>query len=86
MASSDYDKEKLQERVAKLAGGVAVIKVGASTEIEATVHDAAANGNDHCWLQQAAAVVHDSGLGRGIPLQALLRWQWSLRARQGGRH
>jgi len=33
-ATSDYDKEKLQERVAKLAGGVAVIKVGASTEIE----------------------------------------------------
>ena len=33
-SSSDYDKEKLQERVAKLAGGVAVIKVGATTEIE----------------------------------------------------
>ncbi|BCM24082.1 chaperonin GroEL [Methyloradius palustris] len=33
-ASSDYDREKLQERVAKLAGGVAVIKVGAATEIE----------------------------------------------------
>jgi chaperonin GroEL len=33
-ATSDYDKEKLQERVAKLAGGVALIKVGASTEIE----------------------------------------------------
>ena len=33
-SSSDYDKEKLQERVAKLAGGVAVIKVGAATEIE----------------------------------------------------
>ena len=32
--SSDYDREKLQERVAKLAGGVAVIKVGAATEIE----------------------------------------------------
>jgi len=32
--SSDYDKEKLQERLAKLAGGVAVIKVGGSTEIE----------------------------------------------------
>ena len=32
--SSDYDKEKLQERVAKLAGGVAVIKVGAGSEIE----------------------------------------------------
>jgi len=33
-ASSDYDKEKLQERLAKLAGGVAVIRVGASTEVE----------------------------------------------------
>lgn len=33
-SSSDYDKEKLQERLAKLAGGVAVIKVGAATEIE----------------------------------------------------
>ncbi len=33
-ASSDYDREKLQERVAKLAGGVAVIKVGATTEVE----------------------------------------------------
>ncbi|MCP4588319.1 TCP-1/cpn60 chaperonin family protein, partial [Pseudoalteromonas sp.] len=33
-ATSDYDKEKLQERMAKLAGGVAVIKVGAATEIE----------------------------------------------------
>jgi len=33
-STSDYDKEKLQERVAKLAGGVAVIKVGAATEIE----------------------------------------------------
>ena len=33
-SSSDYDKEKLQERVAKLAGGVAVIKVGATTEVE----------------------------------------------------
>jgi chaperonin GroEL len=33
-ASSDYDKEKLQERLAKLAGGVAVIRVGAATEVE----------------------------------------------------
>ncbi len=33
-STSDYDKEKLQERLAKLAGGVAVIKVGASTEVE----------------------------------------------------
>jgi len=32
--TSDFDKEKLQERLAKLAGGVAVIKVGAATEVE----------------------------------------------------
>ena len=32
--TSDYDKEKLQERLAKLSGGVAIIKVGAGTEIE----------------------------------------------------
>jgi chaperonin GroEL len=34
LATSDYDKEKLQERLAKLAGGVAVIRVGAATEVE----------------------------------------------------
>src|SRR3546814_9817131 len=33
-ATSDYDREKLQERVAELAGGVAVIRVGAATEVE----------------------------------------------------
>ena len=33
-STSDYDKEKLQERVAKLAGGVALVKVGAATEVE----------------------------------------------------
>src|SRR5207237_2868477 len=33
-ATSDYDKEKLQERVAKLSGGVALVKVGAATDIE----------------------------------------------------
>src|SRR4029079_19692338 len=33
-SDSDYDREKLQERLAKLAGGVAVIKVGAATEVE----------------------------------------------------
>ena len=32
--TSDYDREKLQERLAKLAGGVAVIQVGAATEVE----------------------------------------------------
>lgn len=34
MSTSDYDKEKIQERLAKLAGGVAVIRVGAPTEAE----------------------------------------------------
>jgi chaperonin GroEL len=33
-SNSDYDREKLQERLAKLAGGVAVIKAGAATEVE----------------------------------------------------
>jgi chaperonin GroEL len=33
-ATSDYDKEKLQERLAKLAGGVAVLYVGAASEVE----------------------------------------------------
>src|SRR6185369_15210508 len=33
-SDSDYDREKLQERLAKLAGGVAVVKVGAATEVE----------------------------------------------------
>ncbi|WP_032024839.1 TCP-1/cpn60 chaperonin family protein, partial [Acinetobacter pittii] len=33
-STSEYDREKLQERVAKLAGGVAVIKIGAATEVE----------------------------------------------------
>jgi chaperonin GroEL len=42
-STSDYDKEKLQERLAKLSGGVAVLKIGASTEVEkkkARVEDA----------------------------------------------
>src|SRR3546814_537714 len=47
--SSDYDREKLQERVAKLAGGVAVIKVGASTEIE---------------MKEKKARVEDAQIGR----------------------
>ena len=34
VTTSDYDREKLQERLAKLSGGVAVIKVGAATEVE----------------------------------------------------
>lgn len=44
--SSDYDREKLQERMAKLAGGVAVIKVGAATEVE--MKERKARSRTHC--------------------------------------
>ena len=47
-ATSDYDKEKLQGRVAKLAGGVAVIKVGAATEVE--MKEKKARVEDACLL------------------------------------
>ena len=63
--TSDYDREKLQERVAKLAGGVAVIKVGAATEIEmkekkARVEDA---------LHSTRAAVEEGGVpGGGVAL------------------
>jgi chaperonin GroEL len=50
--SSDYDREKLQERVAKLAGGVAVIKVGAATEIE--MKEKKARGEDALHATRAA--------------------------------
>lgn len=61
-ATSDYDKEKLQERVAKLAGGVAVIKVGAATEVEMKEKKTAwktrctlpAQPLKKAWLQAAA--------------------------------
>src|SRR6201989_111252 len=60
-ATSDYDKEKLQERVARLAGGVAVIKVGAATEMEmkekkARVEDA---------LHATRAAVEEGGVPGG---------------------
>src|SRR5512134_3313101 len=72
-ATSDYDREKLQERVAKLAGGVAVIKVGAATEVEmkekkARVEDA---------LHATRAAVEEGILaGGGV---ALLRARSSLK-------
>ena len=67
--SSDYDKEKLQERVAKLAGGVAVIKAGATTEIEmkekkARVEDA---------LHVPAAVEEGVVAGGGVALIRVLQ-------------
>src|SRR5258706_8387667 len=51
-ATSDYDKEKLQERVAKLAGGVALVKVGAATEIE--MKEKKARGEDALHATRAA--------------------------------
>ena len=51
-ASSDYDREKLQERVAKLAGGVALIKVGAATEVE--MKEKKARGEDALHATRAA--------------------------------
>ena len=76
-ATSDYDKEKMQERVAKLAGGVAVIKVGAATEIEmkekkARVEDA---------LHSTRAAVEEGVVpGGGV---ALVRCMGALEAVKG---
>jgi chaperonin GroEL len=70
--SSDYDREKLQERVAKLAGGVAVIKVGASTEIE--MKEKKARVEDALHATRAAVeegVVPGGGVALIRALQAL---------------
>src|ERR671936_555545 len=71
-ATSDYDKEKLQERVAKLAGGVAVIKVGAATEVEMKEKKARVEDALHATR---AAVEEGIVAGGGV---ALLRAQKSL--------
>ena len=71
-ASSDYDKEKLQERVAKLAGGVAVIKVGAATEVE--MKEKKARVEDALHATRAAVeegVVGGGGVAMIRALQAL---------------
>ena len=79
-ATSDYDKEKLQERLAKLAGGVAVVKIGAATEIEmkekkARVEDA---------LHATRAAVEEGILpGAGV---ALLRARKALENLKGANH
>ena len=70
--SSDYDKEKLQERVAKLAGGVAVIKVGAGSEIE--MKEKKARVEDAFHSTKAAVeegVVPGGGVGLIRALQAV---------------
>jgi len=71
-ATSDYDREKLQERVAKLAGGVAVIKVGAATEVEMKEKKARVEDALHATR---AAVEEGVVAGGGV---ALLRARQSL--------
>jgi chaperonin GroEL len=70
--SSDYDREKLQERVAKLAGGVAVIKVGAATEVE--MKEKKARVEDALHATRAAVeegVVPGGGVAMVRALQAI---------------
>src|SRR6187399_976436 len=71
-ATSDYDREKLQERVAKLAGGVALIKVGAATEVEMKEKKARVEDALHATR---AAVEEGIVAGGGV---ALLRARSSL--------
>ena len=68
--TSDYDKEKLQERVAKLAGGVAVIKVGASTEVEMKEKKARVEDALHATR---AAVEEGVVAGGGVALVRVLQ-------------
>ena len=79
-SSSDYDKEKLQERVAKLAGGVAVIKVGAATEIEMKEKKARVEDALHATR---AAVEEGVIAGGGV---ALVRAEGSLGDLKGDNH
>ena len=76
-ATSDYDREKLQERVAKLAGGVAVIKVGAATEVEMKEKKARVEDALHATR---AAVEEGIVAGGGV---ALLRAKQSAGAIKG---
>jgi chaperonin GroEL len=78
--SSDYDKEKLQERVAKLAGGVAVIKVGAATEVEMKEKKARVEDALHATR---AAVEEGVVPGGGV---ALIRAQKAIENISGDNH
>jgi len=83
--TSDYDREKLQERLAKLAGGVAVIKVGGATEIEVKekkdrVEDA---------LNATRAAVEEASFRRrhrAAPRQEGGRQAHQRQCRRSGRH
>ncbi len=79
-ATSDYDKEKLQERVAKLAGGVAVIKVGAATEVEMKEKKARVEDALHATR---AAVEEGIVAGGGV---ALLRARQAIGKLKGDNH
>ena len=79
-ATSDYDREKLQERVAKLAGGVAVIKVGAATEVEMKEKKARVEDALHATR---AAVEEGIVPGGGV---ALLRARAAVKSLKGDNH
>ena len=78
--SSDYDREKLQERMAKLAGGVAVIKVGAATEVEMKEKKARVEDALHATR---AAVEEGVVPGGGV---ALIRALDAVKSLQGDNH
>ncbi len=79
-ASSDYDREKLQERLAKLAGGVALIKVGAATEVEMKEKKARVEDALHATR---AAVEEGVVPGGGV---ALLRARSAIAQLKGDNH
>ncbi len=79
-ATSDYDKEKMQERVAKLAGGVAVVKVGAATETEMKEKKARVEDALHATR---AAVEEGIVPGGGV---ALVRALTALKGLKGDNH
>src|SRR5210317_253765 len=79
-STSDYDREKLQERVAKLSGGVAVIKVGAATEVEMKEKKARVEDALHATR---AAVEEGVVAGGGV---ALIRAQKALDGLKGDNH
>jgi chaperonin GroEL len=79
-ATSDYDKEKLQERVAKLAGGVALVKVGAATEMEMKERKARVEDALHATR---AAVEEGIVAGGGV---AYLRARANLKNLKGENH
>ncbi len=76
-STSDYDKEKLQERVAKLAGGVGVIKIGAATEVAMKEKKARVDDALHATR---AAVEEGVGAGGGVALVRALSKLSALKA------